>query len=165
MLTCNLLRVFLTGALAGAYGNVANGYALMDYSGGDVNGSPAELTGVLDWDSPLMIGVDSLVASQAIRSYNAITNDAIVVAHWGNQHDNQDLVPLVLRGTRNGRLLVELNFLPLTDSTFPGSWVGSGGELMRNALKYSRCMPPISESTCQPGTYSSAGFFRGAKGE
>ncbi len=58
---------------------------------------------------------------------------------------------LVLRGTRGGRTLVELNFWPVSSRVASPGWTGDGAQLLRNGLKYSRCMP------CAAGTYAAAG--------
>ncbi len=57
----------------------------------------------------------------------------------------------MLRGARGNRTLVELNFWPVEAYQ---NWTGDGVALMRNALKFSRCMP------CGPGTFASAGEAR-----
>jgi hypothetical protein len=135
----------------------ANGYALMDYSLDGERQSSASLGAVLEPESPLMAGVLSLNALLAFRSSNAVTASAVVDAQWG---DDEEQVPLVLHGKRGSRTLVELNFLPvpslgdMNGGFFFPSWTGDGAALMRNALKYSRCMPPVSESTCEPGTFA-----------
>ena len=132
-----------SGSLGGAYSLPANGYALLHYSQGGHIGPSDSLGDVLEPQSPLMAGVTSLFSPNAYRSTApTIAGHAVVVARWrgGGQE------PLVLRGTRGNRTLVELNF-------FPASWVwfGDGAALLRNALKYSRCMP------CGPGTFAEAG--------
>jgi hypothetical protein len=130
--------------LRGAYGTPANGYALLDYVQGS-SISPADSLGeVLEPQSPLMAGVTSLAAANAHRSTGTVVNGrGVVVARWGGGGQE----PLVLRGTKGNRTLVELNFWPVSSSISSSWWTGEGAMLMRNALKYSRCMP------CKPGTY------------
>ncbi len=129
-----------SGNLLGVFGTASNGYALLDYASGNSISSSDSLGDLLEPQSPLLTGVTSFWA--ASRSTAPVINGTgIVVARWrgGGQE------PLVLRGKRGGRTLVELNFWPVS------SWTGDGAALMRNALKYSRCMP------CRPGTFSVGG--------
>jgi hypothetical protein len=139
--------------LQGAYGAVDNGYALMDYATEGFTGSADSLGEVLEPQSPLMTGVASFSAEAAWRSTaNVVAGRGVVVARWRN--GNQ---PLVLRGTRGGRTLVELNFYPLSTRARWNLWTGDGGMLLRNALKYSRCKP------CGMGTYVVAGGEEGCR--
>jgi hypothetical protein len=134
--------------LRGAYGTAANGYALFNYALG-VEAHPSDSLGeVLEPKSPLLAGVASLTATQAARSTGpVISGRGAVVARWlGGGKE-----PLVVRGARGNRTLVELNFYPPSSKALPGLWVGDGAALLRNALKYSRCMP------CPSRTFAAAG--------
>ncbi len=133
--------------LMGAYGTPENGYAILDYISGNATSSPNSLGIMLEPQSPLLTGVVSLSALLAYRSTGPVINGGVVVAQWGD--DGRE--PLVVRGVRGNRTLVELNFFPASSSANPALWTGDGAALMRNALKYSRCM------ACQAGTYSFAG--------
>ena len=134
--------------LRGAYGTVANGYALMDYALGSFIVPSDSLGDVLEPQSPLMTGVASLAATDAYRSTApVVAGRGVVVARWrGGGRE-----PLVLRGRRGNRTLVELNFHPMSSNFFSSWWTGDGALLLRNALKYSRCM------LCGPGTFAAAG--------
>ncbi len=135
-------------AVRGAYGTPERGYALLDYASGGYMGPPDSLGEVLEPQSPLMAGVASLAASGAVRSTAAVVaGRGIVVARWSSGGRE----PLVLRGAKGDRTLVELNFHPVSSSIESIFWTGDGAALMRNALKYSRCMP------CGPGTFAAAG--------
>jgi hypothetical protein len=143
---------FAGGCLKGAYGTVANGYALLDYSKGDRIAPMDSMDKVVppqDPASPLLMGVTSLTAISAWRSTAPIVNKGIVVAKW----KGGSMEPLVVRGTRRNRTLVELNFFPppRNEVNAPWSWIGDGDALLRNALKFSRC------KICQPGTFAAAG--------
>jgi hypothetical protein len=133
--------------LRGDYGTVGNGYALLNYTSGIASHHSDTLGDVLEPQSPLMIGVESLAATQAARSTAQVIDRAVVVARWRGGGKE----PLVVRGTRGGRTLVELNFYPPSSNALSDLWIGDGGELLRNALKYSRCMP------CGPGIFAVAG--------
>ena len=134
--------------MQGAYGTPNNGYALLDYALGDVTGPPDSLGNVLEPQSPLMAGVASLSVGSAYRSTAPpIAGRAVVVARW--RSNGQE--PLVLRGMRGDRTLVELNFYPLSSDASSDLWTGDGAALLRNALKYSRCIP------CGKGTFADAG--------
>jgi hypothetical protein len=136
--------------LQGAYGTAANGYALMDYASGGLISPPDSLGDVLEAQSPLLTDVASLAAGEAYRSTaSVIDGRGIVVARWRGGGGE----PLVLRGSRGNRSLVELNFYPASRSAAGGWWTGDGAMLLRNALKYSRCMLRV----CSPGTFLSAG--------
>jgi hypothetical protein len=137
-------------SLGGAYGDVANGYALLDYAQwGEILPSDS-LGDVLEPQSPLMYGVTALSAEFAFRNTAPIiAGRSVVVARWrgGGQE------PLVLRGTRGGRTLVELNFYPPSIGVHYALWTGDGAALLRNGLKYSRCII----MSCGPGSYTDAG--------
>ncbi len=134
--------------LQGAYGTPSSGYALTDYAQA-TQISPADSLGaVLEPLSPLMAGVASLAASSAYRSTASIVGGrGVVVSRWrsGGQE------PLVVRGRRGNRTLVELNFWPVSSSERSDFWTGDGALLLRNGLKYSRCM------ACGMGTYAEQG--------
>lgn len=76
-----------------------------------------------------------------------ISGRGIVVARWrgGGQE------PLGMRG---GRTLVELNMFPVSSRLSSDYWTGDAAALLRNALKYSLCMP------CTPGTFVCLGAAR-----
>ncbi len=131
--------------LQGVYGTPSNGYALMDYASGGIISPSDSLGDVLEPQSPLMAGVASFTASGYRSTAAVISGRGVVVARWRGG----GLEPLVLRGTRRNRTLVELNFYPT-----PSFWTGDGALLMRNGLKYSRCM------LCGMGTYANAGEAR-----
>jgi hypothetical protein len=134
--------------LKGAYGTAANGYALLDYTSGGDAVLEDSLGNVLEPQSPLMTGVASFAATRAFRSTApVISGRAVIVAQWSGGGRE----PLVVRGTRGSRTLVELNIWPVSNRTSPKWWIGDGAALLRNALKYSRCM------FCGPGTFSAAG--------
>ncbi len=69
------------------------------------------------------------------------------MARWGGGGQE----PLVVRGRRGSRTLVELNFWPVSSSVASDWWTGDGALLLRNGLKYSRCM------ACGMGTYTGLG--------
>ena len=143
--------------LRGAFGTPSSGYALMDYAqGGDTSSFSTDSLGdALEPQSPLLYGVSSLAASDAHRSSApVVAGRGVVVARWRGG----DQAPLVLRGTKGGRTLVELNFFPVSSSTYSGGWTGDGAVLLRNGLKYSRCMP------CTAGTYAMTGDGEGGWG-
>jgi hypothetical protein len=143
-------------ALGGTYGTVANGYALLDYAQGTLNDYFSDSLGeVLEPQSPLMFGVSALSAINAWRSTApVVAGRGVVVARWRGGHQE----PLVLRGTRGNRTLVELNLLPGSNRVVFNWWTGDMALLLRNGLKYSRCMP------CGPGTYAGEGEGVGGMG-
>jgi hypothetical protein len=134
-------------SLMGAFGTPANGYAILDYISGDLASTAGSLGDLLEPESPLLTDVHTIAALLAYRSTAPVVNSGVVVAQWGGSGRE----PLVVRGVRGNRTLVELNFFPASSSVNPALWSGDGAVLMRNALKYSRCMP------CKAGTYSVVG--------
>jgi hypothetical protein len=128
----------------GAYGDPANGYALMNYTTGGYE-APSDSLGTIEQPfSPLLKGVRSFRANMALRSTAAVLSKASVVARW--QSNGR---PLILQGARGGRTLLELNFFPPSIAKDGGYWYGDGGALLRNALKLS-----VPCSSCFLGTFS-----------
>ena len=100
-----------------------------------------ELGPINEPDSPLMAGVTHLYADQAFRSpaagvkvdflhilvlamsliffLRAVLNNGVIVSSWSGQPRR----PLIVRGTRNGRNLVEINLLPPSSQAHYTYWV------------------------------------------
>jgi hypothetical protein len=138
-------------SLQGAYGTPNSSYALADYAQGDLSSPSNDFLGEkLEEQSPLLYGVTNLSVGTATRSTApSVEGRGVVVAKWGGGGQE----PLVLRGKKGERNLVELNFYPASSNVDSDlGWTGDGKALLRNALKYSRCMVP-----CAPGTYSEKG--------
>lgn len=85
---------------------------------------------IFEPENPLLADVVSLTATSGFRSAGEIVNGGIVVASWGSG------APLIVRGERDGRARVELNFFPPSSQASSDFWVGSGAEIMRNALLF-----------------------------
>ncbi len=131
--------------LQGAYGTPSKGYALSNWIQGSWT-CPADWLGnIAEAQSPLMKDVITLTAQNAFRSTAPlISGRGVGVAFWNNGGKE----PLVIRGFRGSRTLVELNFFPVSNAVVTvhdwwKGWTGDGDKLLRNALKYSRCMPKI----------------------
>ena len=124
--------------IQGTYGTTANGYTLLDYSGGSYTTSADSLGQLLEPQSPLLKSVNSISTSVAQSTASIIGGRAVVVAKW------QGGAPFVLRGARGNRTLVELNFYPGLYEHFD-QWAEDAARLMRNALKYSRCIDTPGE--------------------
>jgi hypothetical protein len=137
-------------SVQGAWRNLTNGYALLDYSMGVWSNSADSLGDRLEPTSPLLTGVASFSASPfADRTIGSVISGGVVVAKWSSGS------PFVVRGVRGSRTLVELTFYAAYVDIYRG-WSGDGMVLIRNALKYSRCM------LCGTGTYVIAGVRGGA---
>jgi hypothetical protein len=80
--------------------------------------------------SPIMAGVNSLTFTTGYRCPGTPAPGAVVVAQWNNGD------PMVIRGMKNGRNRVDINFFPPPNGTYPGGWVGDGAALMANALLF-----------------------------
>jgi hypothetical protein len=134
--------------LRGAYGTLSSGYALLNYGQGTTPAPTDSLGALLEPLSPLMAGVASLAARNAYRSTAPVVDGrGVVVARWAGGGQE----PLVVRGRRGNRTLVELNFFPPSSSASSEFLTGDGALLLRNGLKYSRCM------ACGIGTYAGQG--------
>jgi hypothetical protein len=135
--------------LKGVYGTATNGYTLLDYAQGSQTFQADSLGDVLEPHSPLLIGFNSFAATEASRSTApVISGRGVVVARWSGGGQE----PLVVRGARGVRTLVELNFYPPSSSASSSYWTGNGVALLRNALKYSRCILE-SPMLCGPGLF------------
>jgi hypothetical protein len=113
--------------LAGRW--AADGYQLVEPLGQDQPPETAPLV-FLEPGSPLLAGVESLTASSAFRSNGGTINGGVIVATWGSG------APLVVRGVHNGRALAALNMFPPSADARTDLWLGSGAEIMRNALSF-----------------------------
>jgi hypothetical protein len=133
----------------GAWRDPQNGYALLDYTSTYWSNSADSLGAILEPDSPLLKDVYSLSASpygdRTVAYSGSVINGGVVVAKWGIGG-----TPLLLRGVRGNRMLVELTFYAVYVSSRQ-IWPGDGLKLLRNALKFSRCI------ACQPGSYPTEG--------
>ncbi len=129
----------VNGRLRGTYGTPANSYALLDYAAGAWAYGWNSLGDVLEPESPLLTGLASFSTLTYWSTAPVVSSVGVVVVRWQNG------LPLVLRGARGERTLVELNFWP---SPTNQDWAAG---LMLNAIKYSRC------KLCAPGTFAAAG--------
>ena len=113
--------------LAGRW--AAEGYQLVEPNG---QTQPAETAPLifLEPGSPLLAGVESLTAGSAFRSNGGPINGGISVAAWGSG------APLIVRGARNGRAFAALNMYPPSADVRSDLWIGSGAEILRNALLF-----------------------------
>lgn len=80
--------------------------------------------------SPLVANVSKLTATAAFRSSGTAINGGTVVAKWGGGK------PLIVRGVKNNRNIVELNFYPPSSKIRNDFWVGDGFQIIRNALYF-----------------------------
>ena len=130
-----------SSTLQGKFGNASNGYSLLDYSQGDYSCNENTLGEHVEPQSPLLAGVNSLSIGYGCWSTAPVVeNRSVIVAKWGSGE------PLVLRGVRGNRTLVELNFYPVSSQVDSNYYLmGDGAALLRNALKFSRC------TACGPG--------------
>jgi hypothetical protein len=133
--------------LQGAYAEASNGYAMMHYAQGVYDLSPNSIGDILEPLNPLLTDVASFCAYYGVQSTApVISGRAVVVARWRFG----SMAPLVVRGVRGNRTLVELNFFPPSIRAFVALWLGDGAALLRNALKYLRC------TLCGFGSFSAS---------
>jgi hypothetical protein len=107
-----------------------DGYAVTTPGPVDTSFAPDSLGVVFEPQSSLMAGVSSLSAQNAARCLVSPAVGTITVAQWGTG------VPLVVRGTVNGKNRVDINLFPVSSNISPDLWIGDGGVLMKNALLY-----------------------------
>jgi hypothetical protein len=107
----------------------AQGYTLMTnwLSQSQPSGSLGTINEPL---SPIMAGVNTLSMTSGYRCPGTPAAGATVVAQWNNGD------PMVIRGVKNGRNRVDLNFFPPPNNVFSSGWVGDGAALLANALLY-----------------------------
>ena len=109
---------------------VNDGYLVLSIGAVDES-FPADTLGlILEPQSPLVAGVNTIDAQFAARCFVAPVAGATVVAQWGAG------VPLIGRGMVQGRKRVDLNFFPPSSTQGMQFWTGDGANLLRNALLY-----------------------------
>jgi len=128
-----VIAVFSLMSYAALQGRWASGgYELIQPQPQENSGVSSPLI-INEPSSPLVIGVTSLTATSAYRNMaGAIINGGTVVARWG------DSTPLIVRGVKGMGKLVALNMFPPSNQVLSCGqcWVGSGAEILRNALMY-----------------------------
>jgi hypothetical protein len=112
----------------GTFGTISNGYMLLATA--NASGPADSLGTVADPASPLVAGVTSFTAAQALAGTGSPVNGGTTVAYWGRG------LSLIVAGVIQGRNRVDLNMYPPSAAVQQGGWVGNGAALMRNALLY-----------------------------
>jgi hypothetical protein len=148
VVVAGLANCGVSARVRGAWAEPANGYALLNYATSGKSNSADSLGDLLEPQSPLLTSVSSFAASPwGDRTIGTVINGGVVVAKWSGG------TPFLVRGVRGGRTLVELTFYAAY-VTGGWGWTGDGMLLIRNALKYSRCM---LSSSCMPGYFTLTG--------
>jgi len=110
----------------GRFANPSNGYVLLDTAEGDGNCSGTTLGTVAEPQSPLMNGVSSVTIGSIYGcALGGIVNGGTVVASYTGG------MPMVVRGTVEGRVRVDLNLWPSA-----GNLGGNAVTLIKNTLLY-----------------------------
>jgi hypothetical protein len=109
---------------------ITDGYAVAAPGPIDMAFGPDSMGVVFEPQSPLMAGVNFISAQLAARCFVSPSGGSTTVASWSAG------LPLVVRGTVNGKNRVDLNLFPVSDKAFPDLWVGDGAALLKNALLY-----------------------------
>lgn len=109
----------------------SGGYQLIDPTGvaSDIETAPLIIN---EPASPLVDNVKSLTANTGFRSTGGAINGGVVVASWGSG------APLIVRGEKDGRNLVALNFSPPSSRVRDDFWdiATDGAAILRNALLF-----------------------------
>ena len=80
--------------------------------------------------SPLVAGVDNLFSDWGMRCFGSPVNGGTTVASWSSG------LPLIVRGTINGRNRVDLNMFPPSSNADSVLWSGDGAAILANALLF-----------------------------
>ena len=115
-------------ALGGRF--VSDGYQLVGLGDADFFLPVDSLGAINEPGSPLVAGVTTLSAPYAMRCFSSPMNGGWTVASWDSG------LPLIVRGTIQGRNRVDLNFYPTSSSTFSEYWTGDGANILKNALLF-----------------------------
>jgi len=128
--------------LSGRFGNYSNGYVLLDNNKLPYTCTNDQVGAIQQPLSPLMADVSSGAGTNCMCQVNII-NNGILVSSWAGTG-----WPLVVRGTRNGRNIVDLN-------VYPGYWPEAA--LFRDALLYSMSTPCPAGYYCPDTTCPAVG--------
>ena len=128
--------------LSGRFGNYSNGYVLLDNNKLPDTCTNDQVGAIQQPLSPLMADVSSGAGTNCMCQVNII-NNGILVSSWAGTG-----WPLVVRGTRNGRNIVDLN-------VYPGYWPEAA--LFRDALLYSMSTPCPAGYYCPDTTCPAVG--------
>lgn len=122
----------ITGStcIQGRFGDPANGYMLLDPTGITSMGENDGLGTVNEPQSPLMRDVSMFAYALSTKSTGKVINTGVVVAEWAKG------LPLIIRGTVQGRNRVDLNFFPPQTQGGNMVWGGDGVAMLRNALLF-----------------------------
>jgi hypothetical protein len=120
--------VFVPSFTCGYLGGRFSSYALM--SATHQLNSTSSLGPIHEPGSPLLAGVSTLTAAAAYRQIGSPINGGIVVAAWA------DGTPLIVRGTKNGRNRVDLNFYPPSSAIRSDFVSGHNAIILANALRF-----------------------------
>ena len=117
------------GGVRGTFGNIANGYILIDSDYVSYDSTYRSLGTISEPSSPLVKGVNSFQSYDFLDlGTRALLNGSTVVAYWSDGN------PLIVRGKKGGRNLVQLNMFPPYSASV---WSGDGGTIISNALLFS----------------------------
>ena len=109
---------------------VSDGYQVLGFGDPDFMFPVDSLGSINEPGSPLVAGVDNLSASFAMRCAGFPVNGGTTVATWSSG------LPLIVRGTIQGRNRVDVNLFPPSSNVFPELWVGDGTAILANALLF-----------------------------
>ena len=116
--------------IQGRFGDPTQGYMLLSPTMALTTAMNDSLGTVLEPQSKLMTDVVAFSYTASRKSDGAVINGGTVVAQW------QSGLPLIIRGTVQGRNRVDLNFYPPQTQAMMTAWTGNGKAILRNALLY-----------------------------
>jgi hypothetical protein len=116
--------------IQGAFGDMNGKYMITNPGGALTTPTDDALGTLLEPQSLLLRDVMAFDYTASVKSQAGVINGGVVVAQWKNG------LPLIVRGTVNGRNRVDLNFYPPQTQMGMKTWSGDGIALIRNAVLF-----------------------------
>lgn len=110
---------------------INDGYMVMSIGLIDQSFASDSLGAILEPGSTLVAGVSTLQCSLAARCFSSPAAGATTVVQWATGN-----IPLIVRGTVQGRNRVDLNFFPPSVYLGQQLWTGDGAKILKNALLF-----------------------------
>ncbi len=116
--------------IQGRFGDPKNGYMIMDPVATLDGPTDDGLGTVQEPQSRLLRNVSQFSYEASMKSSGSLANGGTAVAQWSNG------LPLIVRGTVQGRNRVDVNFYPPQVQMAVMRWAGDGATILSNALLF-----------------------------